>query len=149
MFDFLKKNSNEDLIRKHFSGFQDGFNEKQKKAILYSLYIVARSDNELHKTEIQFLEEIGAMLGCKLNDDFFMDLDNYMESREIFSILKSLTDSQKEWYIVTAITMIQVDGKSLKKENEYTSTFFSQMGITQKWAELTMSKAEFIMRDFK
>ncbi len=148
LFNFFKKHERQNTVNEHLSGFQEQFSEKQKKAILTSLLLIANSDREYHRKEERFFEQTATMLDYRLQSDYMDDLMS-PDQDELFQILNSLAESQKDWYIITAFGMMHADGKSLEVEFKYLVGFFSRMGITEERYENVLRKTQLLMEKFK
>jgi len=147
LFSFFKKHERQNAVNEHLSGFQEQFTEKQKKAIMTSLLLIASSDGEYHRKEEMFFEQTANMLGYRLKRDYFDDFMT-LDKRELYQLLDSLEESQKDWYIVTAFGMIHADGKPLEVEFKYLEVFFDKMGITEERFENVLRKTELLMKKF-
>lgn len=144
LFNFFKKHEKKEKVSEHLSEFQSEFNANQKKAIMCSLFMIANSDEVYHKNEHKYLEQIARVLGYNLGSDLDKIVDEFMTiSRdEIFTNLNSLTQSQKDWYIITAYGMVHADNKALEAEIQYAFTFFAKMGISERRIESVINKSE-------
>ncbi|MFG6686244.1 TerB family tellurite resistance protein [Mariniflexile sp. HNIBRBA6329] len=150
LFNFFKKHEQQSAVNEHLGGFQDDFNEHQKKAIMISLFLIANSDGEYHNKENQFFEQTATLLGYRLNPDFDKTVDDFMtmDKPSLFRHLNSLGSSQKDWYIVTAFGMVHADGQALEEEFQYMLVFFDEMGITEERFENVLKKTELMMKMF-
>lgn len=135
-------------MKEHFEGFNKDFSKDQKKAVLGSLFLIAASDDEMHNKEEQFLEQTSMILDYPITRKF---LDEVMGlGREgLINALISLNDSQKDWYITTAIGMVHADGKVLEEELQYLDVFFGSMEITKERAEAVMRKSQLLADMFQ
>ncbi|HBG86121.1 MAG TPA: hypothetical protein DDW62_01075, partial [Marinilabiliaceae bacterium] len=115
LFNFFKKHEKQNEVRQHLGGFQDEFSDNQKKAVMCSLMLIANSDGEFHRKEEMFFEQTATMLGYRLSGDYIDDL-LAMGKEKLFQLLKSLDESQKDWYIITAFGMLHADGQALEVE---------------------------------
>ncbi len=132
------------ILRDHFQGFQDSFTDIEKKAILISLYDIANSDNEFHKSEVRFFQEISILLGFSARDN---TIYRYLEMDRdyIFKSLNNLKDSQKEWYIVTVIAMMHSDGKIKKEELEHIQLYLDKVGISKEIYSKSVDKGKLLL----
>jgi uncharacterized tellurite resistance protein B-like protein len=147
MFSLFKKNKNEDSTNHHFRGFQDQFSENQRRAIMCSLFTIANSDGEFHKKEQEFFVEVASVLGYKLRDNYLDDFLSIGRDR-LLNILNGLDENQKDWYIITAFTMIHIDGKALEIEFQYLESYFNSMGIDRNRFERVLQKSQLLMNKF-
>lgn len=141
---FTNNYSKSAILRDHFGGFQGSFTDIQKKAILISLYDIANSDNEFHKTEVRFFQEISILLGFSVRDN---TIYRYLEmDREyIYKSLSILNDHQKEWYIVTVIAMMHTDGKIKKEELEQIQVYLEKVGISKEIYNKSIDKGKLLL----
>jgi hypothetical protein len=123
-------NTENDVLKEHLSGFQDSFTDEQKKAILFSLFDIANSDDEFHAKEIEFFDQIGNLLNYPTGESI---LDEYLEAdkEKVFESLNDFSDSQKDWYIVIVYGMVHADGKVLDEELADAERFLEGMGISK------------------
>ena len=150
LFKFFQKTEKQNTVREHFGGFQDQFTANQKKAIMCSLFLVANSDGEYHKKEHQVFEQTATILGYKLHFALDDTIDELMTigREQLFTILSSLDEGQKDWYIITVLGMVHADGVALDKEFEYAMAFFDRMEITVERCENVMKKSQLLMEMF-
>lgn len=134
-------------VRENLGDFQDQFTENQKKAIMCSLFLIANSDGEFHHKEQQFFEQTAMLLGYTLTSDI---LDEFlsMERTQLFQLLGSLKEDQKDWYIITAYGMVHADGQTLEVEFQYLDVFFTKMGITVERFQNVLKKSQLLMNKF-
>lgn len=147
-FDFFRRNEKERSVREHLGGFQDGFTARQKKAILCSLFLLANADKEFHTKEQQFFEETALLLGYRLTENMIDDFMSLGGRSELFNILNSLDESQKDWYIITSFGMMHADNKLLDVEMNYLMTYYDHLGITEDRALNVIQKADALARHF-
>ena len=124
-------NKSDDALKEHLSGLKESFTDEQKKAILFSLFDIANSDDEFHAKEIEFFDQVGNLLNYPTGENI---LDEYLEAdrEKVFKSLNDLSDSQKDWYIITVFGMIHADGKVLDEELTDAERFLSGiMGISK------------------
>lgn len=150
LFNFFKKHEKKEKASEHFRRFQSEFNAQQKKAIMCSLFMIANSDGEYHNEEHLYLEQIASVLGYHLGSDLNKIVDEFMTINrdEIFQNLNNLSESQKDWYIITAYGMVHADNKALEEEIQYTFAFFEKMGITEQRIEDVLKKSELLFNRF-
>ena len=150
LFNFFKKHENQNVVNEHLDGFQTGFNQQQKKAVMCSLFIIANSDGEFHNMENQFFEQTAALLGYRLSSDLDTTIDEFMtmDRESLFRNLNSLGESQKDWYIVSSWGMVHADGKAIKEEFQHLLVFFDEMGISEERFENVIKKSELLMQNF-
>ena len=132
-------NLKDDVLKEHLSGFKDSFTDEQKKAILFSLFDIANSDDEFHAKEIEFFDQIGNLLNYPTGESM---LDEYLEADKaiVFESLNDFSDSQKDWYIVIVYGMVHADGKVLDEELADAGRFLEGMGISKERINDTIQK---------
>lgn len=109
------------------------FTETQRKAAIYGLYQIARSDFEFDDTEIDFLKKIGESLGEVFDHMSISNLIVENASSQINS-LKTFNKKQKEWFVVASYSMINSDNKLFDEEFNVANGLFKAMGISQEKA---------------
>ena len=132
-------NIKDDALKEHLSGFRESFTDEQKKAILFSLFDIANSDDEFHAKEIEFFDQIGKLLNYPTGESI---LDEYLEAdkEKVFESLNDFSESQKDWYIVIVYGMIHADGKVLDEELADAERFLIGMGISKERINETIKK---------
>jgi hypothetical protein len=140
LFNFSKKNKQESVLRENLGGFQDSFTLRQKKIILYSLFLIANSDHLFSDEEIQYFEHIAMILGFQINKTFIKECQSFTRT-DINFTLTNLTPDQKDWYIVTVVDMVHVDGEAPEIKSKYATVIFNYMGISEERMDRIVKKA--------
>lgn len=132
-FLYFKQHQKEKAVKKHLSKFQNELKEKQKKAIVGSLFYLANGDGEYHNKEHEFIKQASELLNYELSDSEHRIAEELMGMGKegIFDQLNTLSKAQKEWYVITALGMIHSDGKALEEEFEMLKQFLSKIEISQ------------------
>ncbi len=139
-FNFFKKNKKETTIEEHYNDFY-GFSDDQKKAILVSLFDIANSDEDFHDKETDFINRTSTTLGYSLKyHQIKKSLNN--EREQIYDILRGMNDHQKDWYVITVLTMIYADGKIDSDEFGYVENFLLNVGVSRETIEKNMVKTD-------
>jgi hypothetical protein len=134
---------NHALIKDHLETFDYEFSDDEKKAILSSLFNIARSDDEYHPKEKELLKDISAIIGYDF-DDFSKGHHLELDDNQINEILKGLGEGQKDWFVITAFLMIYADGVALMQEYFKLESYFEKMGILkERWQEIINKTEEF------
>lgn len=133
LFKNFKQNKDEKAVDSHLKKFKDQFTDKQKKTIIQTLYSIAQSDGEYHEKEDAFFKETANLLGYELNEDFDQQAEEllHFSEDEQAAVLNSLSDDQKDWFVVTVVGMVHVDGAVIEDELKYSKQLFYRMGITE------------------
>lgn len=131
------------VIKDHLETFDYEFSADEKKAILNCLFKIAKSDEDYHPKEKEFLKEISAIVGYDF--DVFSNEDPLdLTDPQISQILTGLDEGQKDWFVITAFLMIHADGVALMQEYFKLEGYFEQMGITrERWREVIKKTEEF------
>ena len=113
--------------------------------------LIANADNDYHRKEQIYLEETALILGYTLKDNLDDQLDEFMslDRNQLFLTLNGLTETQKDWYIVTVFGMVHADGVALETEFQYAFAFFDRMNITVERCENVMEKSRLLSEMFK
>lgn len=146
LFNLFKKNKKQNDVIQHLGAFKRSFNEQQKKAILWSLFLIANADKKFDRKEKKFFSETAMMLGYKFSDDYMEFLLIYPE--DSIAILKTLTEGQKDWLIVTLLGMVHADGKALQEEYDLMQNFFTIIGVTMHRVESVVKKTQILSRGY-
>ncbi len=128
--------------------FKHHFTKEQKAAIVGSLIVLAKSDGEVHSTEMQNIELTGRFLGIGI-DDPMQRIVALGGKNEIFRILNTLDKSQKEWYVIALNSMVVADGRVEDIEIKFAVGFAESIGISEKEYFGIIHNAESIMDNFK
>ncbi len=144
MFNFFNKKRDTNFIKKHLSGFEGTFTDEQKKAILVSLYVIANADDEFHEMEDEFFKKTANLLNYNLSDNI-MEEFSAISRATVFELLKGLSDSQKDWYLVTVAGMIHADGKVLASELDDAFRYLLSMGISKNRLDKTIENLNSII----
>ncbi|MFK7755712.1 MAG: hypothetical protein AB8B53_02145 [Flavobacteriales bacterium] len=112
--------------------------EAQKEAVIYALYQIARSDNDLVDSEVSFLSAVSEQFG-QVFDHLSVSKFITKNSSEQFKMLCTLNDAQKDFFVVATYAMINQDDKLLDEEFSLTNQFFRAMGIAHEKAVMTIS----------
>ena len=142
LFNNFRQNKNDEAVASHLQHFKDQFSEKQKQIIIKSLYTIAQRDGDYHEKEDQFFRETADLLGYQLHEDFD-DLLQIDEGEQI-AVLNSLNEEQKDWFVVTVVGMVHVDGSAIDEELRYAKELFNKMGITEQRFKEIINNSEAI-----
>lgn len=105
------------------------FNNNQKRAILYSLLLIAKSDGEFHQYERLILDITAQFLDYNINDIEFLQYPSLGQDT-MYKHLNSLNSKQKDWYILSAFGMITADLDYKEIEDAFANHFFGKMNIS-------------------
>jgi uncharacterized tellurite resistance protein B-like protein len=146
MFDFFKKKN--DPVQEHLGDFQESFTNEQKSAILRSLAIVAKADNQIHPKELQLMAQIAKILNHKSDDPLSLKIAR-AGTDELIRILNTLTQDQKEWFVVTLGTMAASDGKKNEDQFLYALGISEKIGISEEEMAIILQKSELLGNLFR
>jgi uncharacterized tellurite resistance protein B-like protein len=134
MFDFFNKKSSP---KHNFSGFSNQFTKDQKAAILSSLMILAKADGNVNNKETKQIESMFQMLDIEMDDPAFRKFYTAGGKEEIERILNTLSESNKEWFVMALHEMMTIDGPANDEELMVVSVICHPIGITiQKYAAI-------------
>lgn len=128
--------------------FSNRFTEIEKEAIIISLFILALSDDEFHENERKSLGTTAALLDYRINIDRLEHLLTTEPPAKTIKVLADLSESNKNWYIMCALEMINADGKVTKSEIDTIDGLFTAMDITAERALYTAKKMTAMKRHF-
>lgn len=136
-FNYFKQHRKETAVKRHLSKFKNVLDEKQKKAIIGSLFYLANGDGEYHNKEHEFIKQASDLLDYNLSDSEYRIAEELMGmgKQAIFEELNTLTQEQKDWYMITALGMIHSDGKALEEEFNMLKNFLTQISINHEHFE--------------
>lgn len=111
---------------------KDTFTDNQKRAILFSLLLIAKSDGEYHKYERLILDITAQFLNYNINDIKFLEYPSLGEET-MYKHLNTLNSKQKDWYILSAFGMMSADFQYNETEDAFVNHFFNKMGISESY----------------
>ena len=111
---------------------KDTFTNDQKRAILYSLLLIAKSDGEYHQNERLILDVTAQFLNYNLNDIKFLQYPS-LGVETMYQELNTLNSKQKDWYILSTYGMINADFQYKQVEDNFANHFFEKMGISEEY----------------
>lgn len=115
------------------------FTDNQKRAILYSLLLIAKSDGEFHEYERLNLDITAQFLNYNINDIKFLHYPS-LGKETMYQDLSSLNSKQKDWYILSSIGMIHADFQYKEIEDAFAKYFFEKMGISEYYINKLMEQ---------
>jgi len=116
----------------------------QKKSVINLLYLIARSDGDFTKKEIEYLDTFD--LGYSV-EECSSYLNMYGNGRTLDD-LKQLTSSQKDYLLTTAFDLMCCDGKPNEKEISDFVFAFEKLGYTQDDIANTLEKFALLRKKF-
>lgn len=134
-------------------GFQNEFTQDQKAAIIFSLMtLVTKAESRNCANSKRQVEEVASMLNLQL-DDPILDVTiarvyAWGNNKYIIKVLNSLSKSQKEWYVITAWSILIADGQAEGAEVRYVLETFEDIGITEHEFQRIFQKAKALMNRF-
>ena len=137
MFSLFKKKQDKEL-KQRFDDYYL-FSTEQKKAILMSLFEIANSDEEFHKKETEYFRNIAGFLGMRLSNGVLKRMLS-TERDSLYKLLNEMNDSQKDWYVITALGMVYADGELIEEEFNHVKSFLLELGFTEARIRQNMSK---------
>ena len=136
MFSIFRKKQDSELKKRFDEKY--AFSIDQKHAILLSLFEIANSDEEFHEKETAYFKNISEFIGMRLsNRDLKRMLSQERES--LYKLLDEMTDSQKDWYVITALGMVYADGELIEDEFNHVKSFLLELGFTEARIRQNMS----------
>ena len=136
MFSIFRKKQDSELKKRFDEKY--AFSIDQKHAILLSLFEIANSDEEFHEKETAYFKNISEFIGMRLsNRDLKRMLSQEQES--LYKLLDEMTDSQKDWYVITALGMVYADGELIEDEFNHVKSFLLELGFTEARIRQNMS----------
>jgi uncharacterized tellurite resistance protein B-like protein len=105
------------------------FNTEQKAILIMYLLSIAQADGPPNAEELKEVEETATLIGIKFDDPIFAELDNKSKDYRI-NILKSFTQSQKEWFVVAIHFLVISDGDMNDIEIDLVADIGEVIGIT-------------------
>jgi hypothetical protein len=148
LFDFLGKTKKQEIVSNHLGGFPDSFTEKQKEAIICSLFIIANCDGEIQMKGKDFLLQSSALLGYSFKKDYIVDLLMTLKPSDITKHLNELNEGQKAWFIIAAHNMVHADVDDSYVKKQYLTGILKSMGISEQRYQDTIKKVQIFIDRF-
>ncbi|TRZ65911.1 hypothetical protein D4R20_01330 [bacterium] len=145
--DFERKIEEKDVkqgVANFYSTFRSKFTKPQKEAILSGMILLATtSPTSFTKNKQDAFYNIVNLLDYKLpNLEDYCYLSANLGNERIFSLLNSLEESDKEWFIVVILTMLYTDGKPSPGELHCGEVLCQEMKISSAQVEEAANKME-------
>ena len=137
MFSLFKKKQDKEL-KQRFDDYY-AFSTEQKKAILLSLFEIANSDQEFHKKETKYFQNIADFMGMRLRNGVLKRMLS-REKDSLYKLLDKMSDSQKDWFVITALGMVYADGELIEEEFNHVKSFLLNLGFSEARVRQNMSK---------
>lgn len=111
------------------SEFKNSYTEEQKAAMMYSLMLIVASEGDYDTQKFNFLNTQATILGFDLEGKS-MDIYQHKKADYAYGILKTMSDSQKEWFSVTLGTMISLDKRPTVNEEKLVDRILTETNIS-------------------
>jgi len=128
MFGFFNKRK--DPVSEDLRDFQKSFTKEQKVAILGSLVILAKSKGQMLPKEIDLIEQTGRVLALDVDETLFAKIAGGGID-ELMRILKTLNQSQKEWFVISMRSMTAASGKVNEEQIAFAFGLAEKIGFTE------------------
>lgn len=127
-------------------GFQEEYTQEQKAAIIRCLWVILQADNEKHPIEMKYLKDTAQLLDIDFKDPILLRLLNDKTKFEMLTHLKTLSTSQKEWFVVAIHGMMICDGNAADREFNYILGICGEIGITEEMYISIIEKTEALQK---
>lgn len=127
--------------------FKNSYTEEQKAAMMYSLMLIVASEGDYDTKKFDFLNTQASLLGFDLEGKS-MDIYQHKKADYAYSILKTMTDSQKEWFSVTLGTMISLDKTPTVNEEKLVDRMLTETNISDEQFKNSNLKARALLNKF-
>ncbi len=105
-----------------------GISNRQKRAIIATLFVMMGSKESTSEKEIDFIELIASLLDVDMTSSYFTTM---IEEEEITQAINTLDRAKKEWLLTALHTLTMIDGKIEEIESIFLIGFASDMGISR------------------
>lgn len=138
-------------------GFQETFTESQKKAILGSMFLMIIADKSLGVNKVKSLKTTADLLGFNLKsgtldcigNQLFDNVNDFYRTEHTLNVdLKSLSPSQKDWYILTIVGLMNADRMITESEFSNMIIMFNKIGISENRVVDVVEKASALGKFF-
>lgn len=129
------------------SDFRNSYTDEQKAAMMYTLMLLVASEGDYDTKKFNFLNTQATLLNFDLEGKS-MDIYQQKNADYAYSILKPMTDSQKEWFSVTLGTIISLDKRPTLNEEKLIDRVLTETNITDEQFKNSNLKARALSNKF-
>ncbi len=104
----------------------------QKAAIICSLIIISKSDNNIHENETKVVEAVMLRINLDPYDQTLISFLQNGDNQRLFSALSSLSESNKEWFVLFVYLVMIADGKIQFAETANLEVLCTATNISEK-----------------
>lgn len=150
MFEFFKKKkpqaslkNNPDLVN-----FRNSFTEQQKAAIIYSLMLMVGSEGNYNEKKLTYMSQQAELLDVDLEGNS-MSIYQQKNADYAYSIIKTLSESQKDFYSVLLGGIMRLNGKPTQNEMKLADRILAESEISEAQFTNAIIKSQALMEKFK
>lgn len=137
----------EEKMTDPIKSFQSRFSKEQKAAIIGNLIIIAKSDGGMDDYESNLLEKFAKFIGLSMEDQIITD--QISGGRKLMSSrLDSMSQKNKEWFVVAAYEMGICNGISDDEQINVMLNIFQDIGISEENFVNIIEKSKQIYKRF-
>lgn len=129
------------------SEFKNSYTEEQKAAMMYSLMLIVASEGDYDTKKFNFLNSQASLLGFDLEGKS-MAIYQHNKADYAYNILKTMNDSQKEWFSITLGTMISLDNRPTVNEEKLVGSILTETNISDEQFKNANLKARALLNKF-
>jgi hypothetical protein len=116
------------------SGLENDLTYEQKAATMASLLAIATTNftQEINKDESTFLDKVSLLLKIEPQKDDAVGQILKKDGKYIVQILTRLTESQKDWYVGTAHSLLHIKSTPQQSKRKFAFGIFAGIGVDGK-----------------
>jgi hypothetical protein len=145
---FKKKNSQSNLQNNpDLVNFQSSFTEQQKAAMMYSLMLMVGSEGSYDAKKLDYMSKQAELLNIDL-DGKSMEIYQQRKADYAYSIIKTLSESQKDIYSVLLGNIMLVNGKPTENEMKLADRILTESEISEEQFKNANLKTQALLTKF-
>lgn len=129
------------------SDFQVSFSDQQKGAMLYSLMLLVSSEGDYDNNKFAFVDKQAGILKFDLEGES-MAVYEQKNADYAYGILKTLNNSQKEWFSIALASIITLNGRTTENERSLANRILTESNISNEQFKNVNQKAQALFNRF-
>ncbi|MFT3902948.1 MAG: hypothetical protein QM727_07225 [Niabella sp.] len=150
MFNLFKKKNTQPNLKStpELINFQKSFTEDQKAAMIYSLMLMVASEGSYGIKKFNYMTQQAELLNVDLEGKS-MSVYQGKNADYAYSIIKTLSESQKDFYCVLLGNIMQLNGNPTQNEIKLADRILTEVGISEEKFTNAIIKTHTLMEKFK
>jgi hypothetical protein len=147
MFGLFKKKDTQSGLRNNpdLVDFQNSFTEQQKAAIIYSLMLMVGSEGSYDTNKLNYMTQQAELLNIDLEGES-MSVYQGKNADYAYSIIKTISESQKDFYSVLLGNIMLVNGRPTDNEMKLVDRILTETNISDEQFKNANTKAQVLFK---